>query len=90
MRKRSAKRTKAKSAHDNYDLPDELDFNKLKFVGFGIDALERHAASKKMRTVSLDPDVAQKFHSTEEVNEALRLVQKLREIGKPVKRKKSA
>ena len=89
MRKKSTKRVTTKSAHDDYELPEEVDFRKTRFIGFGLDALDRHDARTRMPTIALDPDVAQ-FRTAEEVNEALRLVQKMRAIGKSAKRRKSA
>lgn len=65
-----------KSVHDDYDLPDELDFSRLRFVGVGVDALRRHVDAKKRptRAVELQPDVAEAFPDEESVNEALRAV----------------
>jgi len=42
------------------------------------------------RTVTLESDVAKVFRDEVQVNEALRLVQKMREIGKVSKQRKSA
>ena len=42
------------------------------------------------RTITLAGDVAKAFPNESDVNEALRLVQKMREIGKPHKQRKSA
>lgn len=67
------------SAHDAYELPDELNFDKLKPVGVGIDALKHHEAKKadaKRRMIELAPDVADAFGSADEVNEALRSIVK--------------
>jgi hypothetical protein len=47
-------------------------------------------AGSAHRFVGLDSDVAKEFRTAEEVNEALRLVQKMRQIGKTAKRRKSA
>jgi hypothetical protein len=52
------------------DLPDELDFSKLKFVGRGKDAIFRKHEAEK--TVVLDPDVAEVFADSKTVNNALR------------------
>ena len=79
MRKRSAKPASRKSAHSDYELPDEINFEKTRFIGFGFDALERSIAQPK--TVKLAKDVADEFASAEEVNEALRLVKQIRKIG---------
>lgn len=88
MAKRNNKK-KDESAHEDYDLPAELDFRKLKFVGVGLDVLEKHIARKAM-TVHLDPDVAQGFQDERAVNDALRLVLRLRDVPSGIKRRKSA
>jgi len=49
--------------HDDYELPDEVDFSRTKFVGIGIEALERHVTDKNLRVISLDPDVALEFRT---------------------------
>ena len=91
MLKRRIKKVKFTPAEMAYELPDELDFAKLRYVGRGVGALDRHIARKKsLRTIELAADVAEAFRSEAEVNEALRLVQKMREIGKAAKRKKTA
>jgi hypothetical protein len=91
MLKRRIKKVRFTPAEMAYELPDELDVAKLRYVGRGIGALDRHIARKKnLRTVELAADVADAFRTEAEVNEALRLVQKMREIGKPVKRKRTA
>jgi hypothetical protein len=87
MPKRISKTTKNRSPHDEYGLPAEIDFSKLKFIGFGVDALERHIA-KQSTTVVLDSDVAKVFGTSESVNTVLRgIIQSLLVAGK---RKKSA
>jgi hypothetical protein len=74
-----------------YELPEELDLTKLRYVGRGIEAVDQLIARRRLaRTVQLEPDVAKVFRTEAEVNEALRLVQKMREIGKPLKRKQTA
>jgi hypothetical protein len=83
-------RTKTKSAHDNYELPSELDFSKLKFAGFGVDSLERHVASKKLRTISLDPDAAKDFPTAKAANEGLRTLCEIRKMMQSLKRRKTA
>jgi hypothetical protein len=70
MQKRKQKTGRNRSPHDNYEVPAEADFGKLKFVGFGLDALERQVA--KHTTVVLDSDVAQIFRSSKSVNTVLR------------------
>lgn len=87
MPKRNAKISKRRSPHDDYELPPRLDFSKLKFIGFGADALERRA-SRQRTTITLDSDVARVFASSESVNTVLRgIIQSLLAAGK---RKKSA
>jgi hypothetical protein len=73
-----------------YDLPGELDVSKLRYIGRGFEALDMHLAKSGARTVALAPDVAKAFRTEAEINEALRLVQKMREIGRSSKGKKSA
>ncbi len=65
-RHRSAKFTAREMAED---LPAELDFSKLKFIGRGPKAIE---AASRRKVVPLDPDVARFFDNAEAVNEALR------------------
>ena len=72
MPKRRAKQGKASSPHDDYELPDEVNFAKTKFIGLGLDALERHVAGGQKTTVELDPDVAQVFTDSKAVNNVLR------------------
>ena len=87
MPNKNGKRATRKSVHDDYELPDEVDFNRTKFIGFGLDALERHAGRKL--TVQLDPDVARVFDSSESVNTLLRgVIESLSARSK--KRRKSA
>ena len=64
-----------------YELPAEIDFSKLRHVGDGAETVRRLLERSK-RVVGLDPDVAKAFRTDDEVNEALRLVQKMRELGK--------
>jgi len=91
MPKQSVKTAKAKSMHDDFELPAQIDFKKTKLIGFGLEALDHHIASKtSARTVTIAGDVAKDFATDEEINEALRLVQKMRLIGKSASRKKSA
>src|SRR5438552_3850352 len=87
MPKRNAKAARTRSSHDDYELPRELDFRKLKFIGFGLDALERHVARQRM-TVTLDSDVACVFGASESVNTVLRGI--IRSLSAASKRKKSA
>jgi hypothetical protein len=68
------------------DLPSNLNPKELRFVGFGLDSL-RTNGTRKLKVVQLDPDVAREFVNAEEVNQALRLVKQLREVGKPKHRK---
>jgi hypothetical protein len=51
------------------DLPKELDFSKVKYVGRGSPALAKVARRK---LVPLDADVAKVFLDAREVNDALR------------------
>src|SRR5580658_8128731 len=71
MPKRKTKINSARSSHHGFELPKELNFDKLKFVGFGIEALERQAADRP-KTVTLDSDVARWFSDSESVNKVLR------------------
>ncbi len=87
MSKRNAKTSKSHSPHDSYELPREVNFKKLKFIGFGVDALERYAA-KRPTTVTLDSDVARWFNDSESVNTVLRGI--IRSLGGAKRRKKSA
>jgi hypothetical protein len=87
MAKRNANSPKGRSSHDDYELPRELDFSKLKFIGFGLDSLQRHVATQR-KTVTLDSDVAKVFGTSESVNTVLRgIIQSLLAANK---RKKSA
>jgi len=52
------------------DLPDELDFSKLKFIGRGKSAIFQKR--EPGMTVVLDPDVAKVFADSKTVNDALR------------------
>jgi hypothetical protein len=91
MPKPRVKKVKFNAEEMAYDIPKQLDFRKLRYVGIGLDALDRHVARKQAaRMIRLAPDVAEAFRSDEEVNEALRLVRKMRELGRTLKRKKSA
>jgi hypothetical protein len=80
MPKRNNKAAKHRSAHDDYELPKEVDFSRTKFIGFGLQSLERRAAAKR-KTVVLEADVARDFATSADVNQALRLVQQLRQVG---------
>jgi len=55
------------------DLPHELDFSKLEYVGRGVEAMQRHAANRQ-RNIVLDPDVAEVFKDSASVNKALRAI----------------
>jgi hypothetical protein len=48
------------------DLPKELDFSKLKYLGRGPAALEK---ALRRKLVPLDPDVAKVFSDSRKVNE---------------------
>ena len=70
---------KTKSVHDDYEIPDELDFSKLETIGFGLDSLKQFDAKKAedeiaRRTIELAPDVAAAFKTADEVNDALRTI----------------
>jgi hypothetical protein len=69
-----------------YDLPAELDFRKLRYVGRGVESL-RDWNRRRRRTIELDRDVASEFTDAAQVNEALRLVKRLREVGRHGRRK---
>jgi hypothetical protein len=91
MAKPKIKKVKFTPEEMAYELPAELDLAKLRYVGRGVDALDRHIARRRnLRMVELAPDIARAFGSDAEINEALRLVQRMREIGKPAKRKQTA
>jgi hypothetical protein len=89
MRKKSKTGNKARSWEATYDLPPELDFSKLRVVGVGLQALQKHAASKR-KLVELEPDVAEAFPTSGAVNEGLRKLQQIERIVQPIKRKKTA
>jgi hypothetical protein len=86
MRKPRAK-TKHEPLED--DLPAELDPKKLKFVGFGLDALRKHAAAKR-RTVELEPDLARDFPDAKAVNSALRTLREIQRMVQPAKQRRTA
>jgi hypothetical protein len=51
MERRQGNRKRAKASkkcrpHDNYELPKSVNFNKVKFIGFGIESLERYVAER--------------------------------------------
>jgi hypothetical protein len=70
-------------------LPPEVDFSKTKFIGFGIEALEKHLGRRKM--VELEPDLAKDFPTSKAVNDGLRTFRAIRRmIVQPAKRKKTA
>ncbi|MGD0770876.1 MAG: hypothetical protein ABSB42_22055 [Tepidisphaeraceae bacterium] len=50
----------------------------------------KYAVGRAGHFVGLDADVAKEFRMAKEINEALRLAQKMRQIGKSSKRRKSA
>jgi hypothetical protein len=68
------------------DLPAQLDFSKLKFIGRGPKAIE---VASRRKVVPLDRDVARVFANADAVNEALRsLIHLARQSTQ--KRKKTA
>ena len=68
------------------DLPAELDFRRLKFIGRGPKAIE---TASRRKVVPLDPDVARIFDNAKAVNQALRgLIQLAKQSAR--KRKKTA
>ncbi len=75
------------SAHDNYELPPEIDFTKQRFIGFGLASLEKEIAAKS-KFVALDPDVARVFKSSKSVNAVLRGI--IQALPNGSKRRKSA
>jgi hypothetical protein len=87
MPKRKIKATKNRSSHDGYDLPANLDFSKMRLIGIGVDALERHASAQEV-TVRLDSDVARVFSTSESVNTVLRGI--IKSLAAASRRKKSA
>lgn len=90
MAKRKTKQSEA-SAHDDYELPDEVDFGKTRFLGMGLQSLEnKPLVQAKATMVRLDPENADEFPTADEVNEALRLMRIIRESVRLEKRRKSA
>lgn len=71
MKEQNGKTVKNRSAHDDYELPEEVDFSKLRSVGRGLDALKRYA-TERHRTIVLATDVAEVFTSARQANDALR------------------
>jgi hypothetical protein len=69
-----------------YELPSELDFSKLRYVGRGVESL-RDWDQRRRRTIELDRDVAEEFRDAAQVNQALRLVKQIRDLNKPKRRK---
>jgi len=89
MRKKSKNAGKGRNWEDNYDLPRELDFSKLRVVGVGLNALEKYVASKR-KTIELEPDVAKDFPTAKAVNEGLRKLREIQKMMQSVKRRKTA
>lgn len=79
----------SKQWEKTYDLPRELDFSKLRVVGFGLDALRKHVAAKR-KLVELEPDVAKAYPTSKAVNDGLRRLLQIEQIVQPAKRKKPA
>jgi hypothetical protein len=91
MKKKSKIDRRARKWEKTYELPRELDFNKLRIVGVGLESLEKDAIRRKGHlVVSLDADVAREYRTAEEVNQVLRMAMKIREIGKTTRRRKTA
>lgn len=88
MKKRNGKTPKPRLTHDAYELPDELDFTRLRYVGRGLSALERYVAEKN-RTIVLDEDVARAFPTAKHANQALRELIRNEAVASK-KRKRSA
>jgi hypothetical protein len=86
MRKQKAK-SKREAPED--DLPAELDPTKLRFIGFGLDALRAHVA-KRLKSVQLEPDVAKDFPTAKAVNEGLRTLREIQRMVRPVRSRKTA
>jgi hypothetical protein len=74
-----------RSNPNDYELRDEYDFSKMTVVAKGRYAPHRRAGNN---VILLAPDVAEVFPNEEAVNDALRLVIRLRDL--PVPRKKSS
>lgn len=71
-----------------YEMPAELDFSKLRHIPGGLAGLRRYMKAKRAdRNVKLDPDVFLAFPTAEEVNDVLRIVMKVRELGKRKRRR---
>lgn len=64
---------------ETYDLPQELDFSKLRVVGVGMNSLLKRAATA-CKVVELEPDVAKEFPTARAVNDALRQLQEIRRL----------
>jgi hypothetical protein len=71
------------SAHDDYELPDEIDFSKTTVVGFGLESLDRYLTEThgKPRTAQLAADVATAFPTDDDVNDALRRYYQIRQLA---------
>ena len=75
-------------AHDDIEIPQTApEFFKTAVMG----KYARQAThGKTVRTVRLEADVARSFANAKEVNQALRLVEKMRQLGRSGQRKKTA
>ena len=62
---------------DDYELRDEYDLSKMTILPKGRFDPKRRIG---MNVIVLDPDIAKAFPNDEAVNEALRLILKMREI----------
>ena len=87
-KERSMKKTSAKTT--DADMPDEFPAGFFKRGMCGKYHSEYAGSGKTIVMVCLEPDVAKEFRSSGEVNEALRLLQQLRNVGKPKKVRKTA
>jgi hypothetical protein len=67
----NAKTRKPRTDRYNDELPEELDFSKLTFLGRGLFAGRIKAGGRQVR---LAADVAKVFRNEREVNDALRLL----------------
>jgi len=70
-----------------YELPEEIDIAKLRFVGKGVATVEKLARRSK-RIIGLDADVARVFRDSESVNTVLRSI--IKGLAATRRRRKSA
>ena len=89
MKKRNVRLVNFSKDEMAYDIPSEIDLKRLRREGRGAQTVHR-LLERSNRTIVLEPDVYEEFRTAKDVNETLRLVQKLRRAGEPPRRKRSA